>query len=70
MDGRLKQVIAGSDIKMLDDGGEGSGEPHSDGPPHFRRVDRPRTMKFCMQHPEQPRIILLVELLSNEETSV
>lgn len=70
MDGRLKQAIAGNDVEMLDDAGEGSGEPHSDGPPHFRRVDWLRTIKFCMQHPEQPRIILWVELLPIEEKSV
>ena len=51
--GRLRQVISGRDIKCLDDGQNGSSAGQ-------------RTIKICMQHPEQERSQLLLELLLNE----
>ncbi|RMD42516.1 hypothetical protein DV735_g2630, partial [Chaetothyriales sp. CBS 134920] len=59
--GRLKQVIAGRDIKMLDDGGCGSlGSQNGpgQGPDQYKR-----TVKVCMQHPEYDRSHVIVELL-------
>ena len=55
--GRLKQVIAGRDIKCLDDARPGASVA-GDGPG--------RTVKIAMQHPEAERIQLVVELLLNE----
>jgi len=77
MNGRLKQVIAGRDIKMLDDGGGGTGAAHA---PHasdlggglnglglqgFRAA--PRTVKIVMQHPEYEKSHVVVELLQSTE---
>lgn len=51
--GRLRQVIAGRDVKCLDDGLNGdSGSP--------------RTIKICMQHPFQERYQIIMELILNE----
>jgi CNH domain len=71
MNGRLKQVIAGKDIKMLDDGGGGSGGANTQatglglGLQGFGAA--PRTVKIAMQHPEYERSYVLVELLENGE---
>ena len=71
--GRLKQVIAGKDIKMLDDGGGGNtyGGPASLGGGINGLGMRgygaaPRTVKVCMQHPEIDRCQIVVELIENE----
>lgn len=51
--GRLRQVIAGRDVKCLDDGESGGTAGH-------------RTIKICLQHPEYERCQLVVELVLNE----
>ncbi len=51
--GRLRQVIPGRDVKCLDDGLSGGSAGK-------------RTIKVCMQHPEQERCQVVVELLLNE----
>lgn len=55
--GRLKQVIAGRDIKCLDDARPGAS---------VAGVGPGRTVKIAMQHPEAERIQLVVELLLND----
>lgn len=51
--GRLKQIIAGRDIRLLDDGrGSGTGAAGS--------------VKFALQHPEQERSQLVVELVRED----
>jgi hypothetical protein len=71
--GRLKQVIVGKDIKLLDDGGGGAGGPHSQtqaalggginglGLKNFGNA--PRTPKVVLQHPEYEKSHVIVELL-------
>ncbi|KAH9875505.1 hypothetical protein J1614_004241, partial [Plenodomus biglobosus] len=51
--GRLRQVIAGRDVKCLDDGLSG-GSSHN------------RTVKLSLQHPHQERCQVVVELVLNE----
>ncbi|KAF2124245.1 hypothetical protein P153DRAFT_351133 [Dothidotthia symphoricarpi CBS 119687] len=51
--GRLRQVISGRDVKCLDDGLSGS-SAHE------------RTVKLCLQHPQQERCQVVVELVLNE----
>ncbi|KAI8938624.1 hypothetical protein NX059_004496 [Plenodomus lindquistii] len=51
--GRLRQVIAGRDVKCLDDGLSG-GSSHN------------RTIKLSLQHPHQERCQVVVELVLNE----
>jgi hypothetical protein len=51
--GRLRQVIAGRDVKCLDDGLSG-GSAHN------------RTIKLSLQHPQQERCQVVVELVLNE----
>ena len=51
--GRLRQVIPGRDVKCLDDALSGGSAGK-------------RTIKVCMQHPEQERYQVVVELLLNE----
>lgn len=51
--GRLRQVIAGRDVKLLDDALSGGTAGH-------------RTIKVCMQHPEIERSQIVVELQLNE----
>ncbi|KAI9681892.1 MAG: hypothetical protein M1822_006969 [Bathelium mastoideum] len=51
--GRLRQVIAGREVKMLDDGSMAGGSVS-------------RTVKMVMQHPELERTQIVVELLLNE----
>ena len=75
MNGRMKQVIAGKDIKMLDDGGGGSSS-HSiptgglggglNGSVMQGFYATPRTVKICMQHPDYERSQVVVELVENE----
>ena len=50
VNGRLRQVINGRDVKLLDDGGNGKG----------------RTVKICMQHPEYDRCQVVVEMIAVE----
>ena len=48
VNGRLRQVVSGRDVKLLDDGGPGG------------------AVKICMQHPENERNQIVVELIVNE----
>ncbi|KAK4946213.1 Rho guanine nucleotide exchange factor [Elasticomyces elasticus] len=71
--GRLKQVIVGKDIKLLDDGGGGAGGPGTQtqaalggginglGLKNFG--NGPRTPKVVLQHPEYEKSHIIVELL-------
>ena len=49
VNGRLRQIISGRDVKLLDDGSSTSG-----------------TIKICMQHPEQERNQVVLEMIVNE----
>ncbi len=51
--GRRRQVIAGRDIKCLDDGQTGSSAGQ-------------RTIKIALQHPEMERTQLVMELILND----
>ncbi|KAF2114149.1 CNH domain-containing protein [Lophiotrema nucula] len=51
--GRLRQVISGRDVKCLDDGLSGGSSGN-------------RTVKLSLQHPQQERCQIVVELLLNE----
>ncbi|KAL6711640.1 Rho guanine nucleotide exchange factor [Coniothyrium glycines] len=51
--GRLRQVIAGRDVKCLDDGLSGASSHN-------------RTIKLSLQHPHQERCQVVVELVLNE----
>lgn len=69
--GRLKQIIAGREIKCLDDGGGGTvsggttnGGGVVNGVPGLGAGGR--TVKIVMQHPELERTQIVVELLLNE----
>ena len=68
--GRLKQIIAGREVKCLDDGGGGTlsgGSFNSgvvDGVPALGAGSR--TVKAVMQHPENERGQIVVELVLNE----
>ncbi|KAK5123828.1 hypothetical protein LTR85_002464 [Meristemomyces frigidus] len=79
--GRLKQIIAGREIKCLDDGGSwsaaagggggGGGGAAGAGGQQNGSVNGPgvpgsRTVKFVMQHPEMEKTQIVVELLLNE----
>lgn len=71
--GRLKQIIAGREIKCLDDGGSWSaagaaagGQPATNGVVNGPGVPGSRTVKLVMQHPELDRTQIVVELLLNE----
>jgi hypothetical protein len=68
--GRLRQVVAGRDVKCLDDGlvggspsplpaGGATAAPSSAGPAE-------RRVKVAMQHPEIERLQIVVELVLNE----
>ncbi|KAK3114265.1 Rho guanine nucleotide exchange factor [Teratosphaeriaceae sp. CCFEE 6253] len=71
--GRLKQIIAGREIKCLDDGGSMPAAAGTNGaaPPNGYvngpSVPGSRTVKFVMQHPEAERTQIVVELLLNED---
>lgn len=66
--GRLKQIIAGREIKCLDDGGSATRIPavSANGAVNGQGAHEPRTVKFVMQHPESERTQIVVELLLNE----
>lgn len=78
--GRLKQIIAGREVKCLDDGGSwssagivpaaatgGSGAVvNGGGAVNGPGVPGSRTVKLVMQHPEMERTQIVVELLLNE----
>lgn len=64
--GRLKQIIAGREVKMLDDGGSWSSAPVA-GSGVSGPVINGRTVKLVMQHPEAERTQVVLELLLNEK---
>ncbi|TKA68662.1 hypothetical protein B0A55_08798 [Friedmanniomyces simplex] len=68
--GRLKQIIAGRELKCLDDGGSmsasGAANGGANGYVNGPTVPGSRTVKFVMQHPEAERTQVVVELLLNE----
>lgn len=66
--GRLKQIIAGREVKCLDDGTNWSanGGGKTDGLVNGFKVESGRTLKLVMQHPEMDRNQIVVELLLNE----
>jgi hypothetical protein len=71
--GRLKQVIAGQHIRLLDDGGGGAGPAQGQTPAMLggginglglkNFSNSTRTPKLVMQHPEHEKSHILVELL-------
>lgn len=61
--GRLRQVIAGRDVKCLDDGLGGIG--NNAGGVYGGGVGG-RTVKISLQHPEYERTQVVVELVINE----
>lgn len=73
--GRMKQVIAGRDIRMLDDGGNAQpgqqaaaslgGGLNGLGVQGFHNA--PRTVKFALQHPEHEKSYVVVEMLMRTE---
>ncbi|KIV91186.1 hypothetical protein PV10_05750 [Exophiala mesophila] len=76
--GRLKQVVAGKDIKLLDDGGGGSGSGTASqqtaslgggmnglGLKNF--ANAPRTPKIVLQHPEYEKSHIVVELILTQD---
>lgn len=73
MNGRMKQVIAGKDIKMLDDGGGGSGASTPGGLGGGANGlglqgygATQRKVKLSMQHPAHHQSHVVVELIENE----
>ena len=77
--GRLKQVVAGRDLRILDEGGVGTGTPQTpvgaqaalgggvNGLGLQGYGAAPRTVKMSMQHPEYEKSHVIVELLLNSE---
>ncbi|KAI9726238.1 MAG: hypothetical protein M1834_009093 [Cirrosporium novae-zelandiae] len=76
VNGRLRQVISGRDIRCLDDGGGGGGGAlgipstlssvnGSNGNNISSAVEK-QTVKICMQHPEYEKSQVVVELVINE----
>ncbi|KAL4913876.1 CNH domain-containing protein [Aspergillus aurantiobrunneus] len=80
MNGRLRQVIPGHNVVCLDDGSRlpGSGAnsiPTSSGDTvnlssglsnGVSLASQGRTVKICMQHPDYPRNMIVLELIENE----
>lgn len=65
--GRLKQIIAGREVKCLDDGGSwSSAGSHGANGTMNGNVISGRTVKFVMQHPNLEKTQIVVELLLNE----
>ena len=56
LNGRLKQVVAGRDVRWLDGGRGGIGGSGGE----------KRSVKFALQHPEMERTQIVVELVLNE----
>ena len=68
--GRLKQIIAGREVKCLDDGtnwsADGPPEKQTNGVVNGFTAGAGRTLKLVMQHPEMDKNQIVVELLLNE----
>ena len=69
--GRLKQIIAGKDIKCLDDGGGGTLSGGSTNTGIVNGVvgygAASRTIKIVMQHPALEKTQIVVEMVLNNE---
>ena len=61
INGRLRQVISGRDVRLLDDGGNGGGGVGGAG-----GGVGGGTVKICMQHPEHERSQVVLEMIVNE----
>ncbi len=57
INGRLRQIVSGKDVKLLDDGGGGQQQQSGRGEGR---------VKICMQHPEWERCQIVFELVINE----
>ena len=68
LNGRLKQIIPGREVKCLDDGGSWSsaGPAGANGTAPSRTQINGRTVKVVMQHPEAEKTQIVAELLLNE----
>lgn len=74
VNGRMRQVIAGRNVTLLDDGGGNgnggdtatttAGSHHGFGT-SSGFANQLRTVKICMQHPEHERSQIILELLEN-----
>ena len=67
--GRLKQVISGWDVRCLDSGRGQAGVPmgnQDNGRHGVNTMGVQRNIKVAMQHPENDKSQLIVELLLNE----
>lgn len=53
VNGRLRQVVSGKDVRLLDDGRAGGGGARG-------------TVKICMQHPEWEKCQVVLEMIVNE----
>lgn len=62
VNGRLRQVVGGRDVRLLDDGGGGGGGARGVG----GGVAGRGTVKVGMQHPESERGVVVVEMIVNE----
>lgn len=59
VNGRLRQVVSGKDVRLLDDGvGAGYGM--------IGGISGRGTVKICMQHPEHERSQIVLEMIVNE----
>ena len=69
--GRLKQIIAGREIKCLDDGGSWSsaGSHGANGTMNWPVLSG-RTVKFVMQHPDLEKTQIVVELVEREHERI
>ena len=71
LNGRLKQVISGRDVRCIDNGrGIAPGNtnrPLPNGLGGIGEQQQQRSVKFALQHPENDKIQLLVEMLLNDE---
>ena len=65
INGRLKQVVPGRDVRMLDDG-MGSNGGMGGGTVNVGAGGKGGTVKIAMQHPEWERGQVVVEMLINE----
>ena len=63
LNGRLKQVVAGRDVRCLDNGRSQPGQPTGG---MSQGATRERSVKFALQHPENEKAQIVVELCLNE----